>query len=103
MFAPTKQDDRSWVVSMPFDGRRGFPIAWADDAAPYVDAVLKGGENHKEKTIIVSGETMSHEDMLDIWVKRKSSHAPIVCEWVLIRRRTRCESNLQASYYRRAY
>ena len=73
VFAPEKQEDGSWVMSMPFDGSIGIPMAWADDVGPYVEAVLNGGEKYKGKTVTVIGETMGHREMLDIWSKRMFS------------------------------
>jgi hypothetical protein len=73
MLAPEKQEDGSWVMSVPFDGSIGIPMAWADDVGPYVEAVLKGGEKYKGKTVAVIGEIMGHREMLDIWSKRKFS------------------------------
>lgn len=42
-FAP-REENGEWVTEVPFDGAKDVPMIWADNVAPIVDGILKGGE-----------------------------------------------------------
>jgi len=70
VFGPQKDENGTFILSMPFSGSLGIPTSWADDVGPVVDRVLKSGDKYHGKVISLVGEIISHEDMLSVWAKQ---------------------------------
>jgi hypothetical protein len=69
VFAPTKDEDGTWVLRMPYPEKTKVPSSSTEDTSVAVDAIAKGGEKYFEKVVAVISEMLTEGEKMKIWTQ----------------------------------
>ncbi|TVY33629.1 NmrA-like family domain-containing protein, partial [Lachnellula subtilissima] len=77
VFGPLKDENGTFVLSMPYPSSTRIPSTSADDTGVVVDSILRAGPEYYGKTITLASESSPQEDMLALWANRMVLPSPI--------------------------
>jgi hypothetical protein len=69
IFAPTKNEDGSWVLKMPYPAETRVPSSSSEDTGVVVDAIARGGKEFFRKIVAVASELVTEGEKLRIWAQ----------------------------------
>ncbi len=63
---------------MPYPTSASFPCTWADDTGVVVDSLLRSGNKHHGKTVVLIAEKLTQEKALSTWAQGKPLESSIM-------------------------
>ncbi|TVY35939.1 NmrA-like family domain-containing protein [Lachnellula occidentalis] len=67
VFGPLKDENGTFVLSMPYPRSTRFPSTSADDTGVVVDSILRAGTKYYGKIVALATELSQQDDMLALW------------------------------------